>query len=639
MRAMGCGSRVLGALACAISVAVVQPAIASAAPRARMVREHRPQTRGSASPFRLAHSKAQGIVLRRGRGALHAFTGLSSPTFASSSCTASCATPLLYHGGEVMHKVKVYLIQWEPPIPGVNGQVGTEFTKLPEAYRSQIAEYAQHVAAASGTFGNVYSTDMLYGESGLPGEYKAEFGGSFRDEDLYPERKASTCPTPTAEEEFYPPAGQPCISDGESLTSEPNFQLGEELFKYLQAHPALPIGLGTIYFMLLPHNVNTCAGFSGSIAACNTNFFCAYHSWFFVEGGGVSTPVVYANMPYNDVPGCETPDQPHASAADDEINTLSHEHNEAITDPLGEGWFDIQGQEIGDKCTFPFFDPSEDSSPVTDAYGTLLGGTPKGGSASPGTAFNQEIAGGDYLLQREWSNAAGGCVSEAPKVHPAFVASTASGRSVSFDGRPSSTEAGEISQYSWEFGDGAGGSGAEVTHEYAAPGEYTVKLTVRNDSGATESTVEKVTLAAPAAPITTTTTTTTTASFSAPRVGPFTASALAKLLGLPGSGAKLKGLGTISLGHAACPPACSLKGRIVASSKGKGRHAKHVQIGSLKMTLASKGAGSIAMRLTAKGRELLRHSRGHGLSVTLVLVVEDQQGASWQLQRRLTLTR
>jgi PKD repeat protein len=41
-----------------------------------------------------------------------------------------------------------------------------------------------------------------------------------------------------------------------------------------------------------------------------------------------------------------------------------------------------------------------------------------------------------------------------------------------------------ITSYSWEFGDGTGGSGAIVTHKYTGVGSFVVVLTVRDDAGA-----------------------------------------------------------------------------------------------------------------------------------------------------------
>jgi hypothetical protein len=154
-----------------------------------------------------------------------------------------------------------------------------------------------------------------------------------------------------------------------------------------------------MFFLMTPDGVGSC--FDSVTDQCSTNVFCAYHNYF-VDSS--SEDVVYANEPFEaTIGGCTNPfDQgfPNDVNADTTINTISHEHNEAITDPLTDqanlAWIADDGpmgkpqDEIGDLCGYDF--------------APELGGTP--GT----TAWNQVINGDHYDLQAEYSNADGGCV-------------------------------------------------------------------------------------------------------------------------------------------------------------------------------------------------------------------------------------
>jgi PKD repeat protein len=66
-----------------------------------------------------------------------------------------------------------------------------------------------------------------------------------------------------------------------------------------------------------------------------------------------------------------------------------------------------------------------------------------------------------------------------------YLALTLSG-TTSTDSTPGIT----IKTYAWDFGDGATASGPSVTHTYASPGTYAVRLTITDSAGSTASTVQ-----------------------------------------------------------------------------------------------------------------------------------------------------
>lgn len=64
-----------------------------------------------------------------------------------------------------------------------------------------------------------------------------------------------------------------------------------------------------------------------------------------------------------------------------------------------------------------------------------------------------------------------------------------------FDARASTDPERDPLTYRWTFGDGASGDGAQVTHQYAAPGNYVVRLTVRDNHNASSDTSRTVVVA------------------------------------------------------------------------------------------------------------------------------------------------
>ena len=71
-----------------------------------------------------------------------------------------------------------------------------------------------------------------------------------------------------------------------------------------------------------------------------------------------------------------------------------------------------------------------------------------------------------------------------------YPASPTTGEEITFTDLSSDTD-GKIVEWHWEFGDGTASIEKNATHAYAKPGTYTVKLTVKDDGGAT-ATYEKV---------------------------------------------------------------------------------------------------------------------------------------------------
>lgn len=306
-----------------------------------------------------------------------------TPAELAGTVFAALAGNLTYHGGPVMHTNDTYAIYW---MPSGSAQPSANYAPL-------INQYFGDVAATPGAKNNVYSPGVQYTDSAGAVQVKSTFEASWTD-------TATAIPDDCSGE--YDGTGvtvSGCVTDAD---------IQNEVENAIAQNGWTPTATSEFFVFTAP-NVGSC--FDTTSGECAYSYYCAYHSNF-LDGQGRNT--IYANMPYSDstavgAPGaCDSGDHPNGDWADATINLVSHEHNESITDPNGNAWYDGAGNENGDKCVWTF--------------GQTAPGSPPAGS---GAAYNQVINNHDYFLQREWSNASKSCVlGYAPAVPLAIAGFT-----------------------------------------------------------------------------------------------------------------------------------------------------------------------------------------------------------------------
>jgi hypothetical protein len=340
-----------------------------------------------------------------------------------------------YHGGPVLSSNRTHVIFWAPK----RSQLAFE-----PGYRPLVGRFLTDVAAASHTTHNVFALTGQYTDSsGRPAAYASRYAGAVLATDPLP---ASQCTEPPV----AGPGWTVCLTDG---------QLQAEIERVVHARH-LPTTQHDVYFLVTPKGLGSCMGntaTSGCALGGRVNGYCGYHQ--FTNDGQVD----YAFIPYNAVPGhCQSDHpRPNGNAADPALSTISHELSEAVTDPDSDAWTDGSGQEIADLCITTF--------------GPAIGG-------SGDRRYNQNVNGGHFYLQDEWSNADGRCKPRAKPDHASFAVSSRTGRRLAFSGRGTDPE-GQIVSYHWLFGDGVRGQGRTVTHDFRRGGSYTVRLRVTDTWG------------------------------------------------------------------------------------------------------------------------------------------------------------
>ncbi len=348
---------------------------------------------------------------------------------------AHAASSLEYFNGQVMHSNRTHLILWQPSGSGLTFDAG---------YTSLIETYLGQVAADSHRPTNVYALTGQYTDSAGPAVYDSSYGGAVLDTDPLPARGCTEPP-------LTGPGWSVCLSAN---------QLDTEV-EHVVAADHLPSANRDVYFLVTPKGFGNCQGAGPNNCALggSASGYCGYHT---VSGNG---QIKYAVIPYNAVKGhCQSGEpRPNSSTADPTLSTISHEHNEMITDPFGDAWLDSSGQEDGDKCI--------------SSFGSALGG-------SGANAWDEVIHGGHYWLQAEWSNDDGGCAArdESDPISASLPRHLKAGRSGRFSGRAHDPD-GAITSFMWFFGDGKSRSGKRPRHRFAKPGVYSVVLRSTDSAG------------------------------------------------------------------------------------------------------------------------------------------------------------
>jgi len=134
-----------------------------------------------------------------------------------------------------------------------------------------------------------------------------------------------------------------------------------------------------VYFVLTSADVNETSGF------CTQ--YCGWHTHGTIAGSDIK--YAFIGNPDRCPSACAAQAiSPNSNAgADGMASIISHELEEATTDPDLNAWYDSRGQENADKCAWTF--GTTTTLPSGAKYNTTFGGT-------------------KFLIQQNWVNASGG---------------------------------------------------------------------------------------------------------------------------------------------------------------------------------------------------------------------------------------
>jgi hypothetical protein len=141
----------------------------------------------------------------------------------------------------------------------------------------------------------------------------------------------------------------------------------------------LPKDTNAVYFVLTSSDVNESSGFCSQ--------YCGWHTSGSISGSTIK--YAFIGNPDRCPSACaaQTTSPNGNAGADGMASIISHELEEAVTDPQVNAWYDRRGEENADKCAWTF-------------------GTEK--TAANGSKYNMTLGSRQFLIQQNWVNASGG---------------------------------------------------------------------------------------------------------------------------------------------------------------------------------------------------------------------------------------
>jgi hypothetical protein len=273
------------------------------------------------------------------------------------SAVDNLANPL---NNEIMPTTNTHVIFWLPA--GFHYSSGTT-AATDTQYENTILQYFKDVGGSQ-----ILNTTTQYpGKNGTPAD-TSTFIDSIVDTNAFPHTGAD-------------------VANAVTQTD-----INTEVFNQIGAH-AWPLGLSDMYFVFLPNHLVDC---NDALTKCNTNKYCAYHTYGFSGSDTPANDFVWADIPdnrsiYSVIAGCGDSNVTGDESADTTLSSTEHEHMEAITDPRLNAWQDSTGAENGDKCNREMG--------VADASSTTANNYLGSGNTD------------EFRIQREWSNAVSGCAA------------------------------------------------------------------------------------------------------------------------------------------------------------------------------------------------------------------------------------